>query len=263
MDVHGRRVLITGASRGIGEAMARAFAAAGARVALVARTERAIKELAHDLDGEAFPADLTDSDQVGRLIERVESEAGPVDVLVNNAGNENVGYFPAQSPAEIDATYRLNLLAPVHLCRQVVPRMIERGGGHIVNISSSADMITGPGLVTYASTKAGLTQFTAGLRMELKGLPVKLTRVQVGTVPTDMLDRLFTYAPMDRALRRLYRLQIVADVRKETLAAAVLGAVARERRHVRLPKRNVPLSLMTEAPRRVIELALTGVKARD
>ena len=263
MRVSGRRVLITGASRGIGAELARAFAAAGARVALVARSEGPLKELAGELDGEAFPADLLDAEQVVGLIGRVEAEAGPVDVLVNNAGLENVGYFPAQSPADIDAIYRVNLLAPVQLCRQVVPRMIERGRGHIVNVSSSADMITGPGLVTYASTKAGLTQFSAGLRMELKGLPVKTTRVQVGTVPTDMLDRLHTYGPMDRGLRRLYRLQIVADVPTEKLAAAIVQAVERERRHVRLPARNVPMSLMTEAPRRLIELALIGVRARD
>jgi short-subunit dehydrogenase len=263
MRVSGRRVLVTGASRGIGAEVARAFAAAGAKVALVARSEGALKELAGELDGEAFPTDLADSEQVVGLIDRVEAEAGPVDVLVNNAGLENVGYFPDQSPAEIDAIYRLNLLAPVQLCRQIVPRMIERGRGHIVNVSSSADMITGPGIVTYASTKAGLTQFTAGLRMELKGLPVKTTRVQVGTVPTDMLERLHTYAPMDRGLRRLYRLQIVADVSKEKLAEAIVHAVERERRHVRMPARNVPMSLMTEAPRRLIELALIGVKARD
>ena len=75
--------------------MARAFAAAGAKVALVARSEGPLKELAGELDGEAFPADLTDAEQVAGLIERVEAEAGPVDVLVNNAGSEAVGWFPA------------------------------------------------------------------------------------------------------------------------------------------------------------------------
>jgi uncharacterized protein len=262
MDVQGRRVLVTGASRGIGEAIARTFAAAGARVALVARTERTIKELADELDGEAFPADLTDPEQVGRLIERVEGEAGPVDVLINNAGNELVGYFPSQSPAEIEATVRLNLMTPVQLCRQVVPRMIERGSGHIVQLSSVADMVTGSGLTVYGATKAGLTHFTNGLRHELKGLNVRTTVVEVGTVPGEMVDRLHEYPPMRRIIRRLNLLQLVVDVPVEKLSAAVLDGVQRDRRSVQLPKRNVPLHMLAQAPQRIYERALTGVKTR-
>ena len=263
MDVQGRRVLVTGASRGIGESLARAFAGAGARVALVARSERAIKELADEIDGEAFPADLTDQDQLGRLIERVEGEAGPVDVLINNAGNELCGYFPSQSPTEIDAAVRLNLLAPIQLTRQVVPRMIERGSGHIVQISSVADMVTGSGLTVYGATKAGLTHFTNGLRHELKGLNVRTTVIEVGTVPGEMVDRLYEYAPMKRIVRRLNRLQLVVDVPVEKLAPAVLDGVRRDRRFVQLPKRNVPLHLLAHAPQFIYERALMGVRTRD
>src|SRR4051794_41330622 len=92
MDVHGKRVLITGASRGIGEAMAERFAAAGATVALVARSADAIEKLAERLGGTAHPCDLTDTDAVVGLIDRVEQEAGPVDVLVNNAGIDAGGW---------------------------------------------------------------------------------------------------------------------------------------------------------------------------
>ena len=263
MRVGGRRVLITGASRGIGEALARAFAGAGAKVALVARSESALKELAEELDGEAFPADLTDSEQVGRLLERVETEAGPVDVLVNNAGLEAVGWFPALDPATIDATYKLNLLAPAQLCRQAIPRMLERGGGHIVNVSSMADIVAGPGLATYSSTKAGLTHLTAGLRADLRGLPVKTTVVEVGTVPTDMVDRLYTYGPTARGLRRLYRMRLLVEVAKDRLAEATVAAVEHDRRFVRLPWRNVPLHMLAEAPRRTLELSLTGLRHQD
>ena len=263
MRVSGCRVLITGASRGIGAELARAFAGAGARVALVARSEGALKELAGDLDGEAFPADLTDAEQVAGLIERVEAEAGPVDVLVNNAGSEAVGWFPALDPATIDATYKLNLLAPAQLCRQAIPRMLERGGGHIVNVSSMADVVAGPGLATYSSTKAGLTHLTAGLRADLRGLPVKTTVVEVGMVPTDMADRLYTYEPTGKGLRRLYRMRLLIDVAKELVAEATVDAVERERRFVRLPRRNVPLHVLAEAPRRVLELSLTGLRHQD
>ncbi len=263
MDVRGRRVLVTGASRGIGQALARTFAGAGAKVALVARSDRAIKELADELDGEAFPADLCDPDQLGRLIERVEAEAGPVDILINNAGSEFCGYFPEQSPTEIDATVRLNLLAPIQLSRQVVPRMIERGRGHIVQISSVADMVTGSGLTVYGATKAGLTHFTDGLRHELKGLNVQTTVVEVGTVPGEMVDRLYEYEPMRRIVRRLNKLQLVVDVPVEKLAPAVLDGVQRDRRYVQLPKRNVPLHLLAHAPQLIYERALTGVRVRD
>jgi len=263
MDVRGRRVLITGASRGIGEALARTFAGAGATVALAARSERAIKELADDLGGEAFPVDLCDAEQTLGLIDRVENEAGPVDALINNAGFEMCSAFTAQTPAEIDATYRLNLVAPVQLCRQVVPRMIERGRGHIVQMSSVADMVVGSGLSVYGSTKAGLMHFTDGLRHELKGLNIGTTVVEVGTVPGEMMDRVHAYPPMDRLIRRLSRLQLVVDVPMEKLVAAILEAVERDRRFVQLPKRNIPLHALNHAPQLIYELALTGVRTRD
>src|SRR4051812_17274202 len=93
MDLAGKRVLITGASRGIGEAMAIAFAGAGARVALVARSEGPLKELASRLGGTAYPADLCDPDTVDGLVDRVEADGGPIDVLVNNAGVDVAGDF--------------------------------------------------------------------------------------------------------------------------------------------------------------------------
>jgi len=263
MEVRGRRVLVTGASRGIGEALARTFAGAGAKVALVARSEQAIKELADELNGDAFPADLCDADQLGRLVDRVESEVGPIDILINNAGVETCGYFPGQSPAEIDATVRLNLLAPMQLTRQVLPRMIERGRGHVVVTSSVADMVSGSGLSVYGATKAGLTHFMDGLRHELKGLNIGTTVVEVGTVPGEMVDRLYEYAPMKRIVRRLNVLQLVVDVPVEKLAPAVLHGVQKDKRFVQLPKRNVPLHALAHAPQRIYELALTGVKTRD
>src|SRR5437660_1369684 len=132
MELAGRRVLITGASRGIGQALAERFAAAGARVALVARSEGPLKELADRLGGTAHPADLSDPEQLTSLVERVEGDGGPIDVLVNNAGVDNVGFFTHVSSDDVEGLYRLNVIAPVELCRQVVPRMLDRGRGHVV-----------------------------------------------------------------------------------------------------------------------------------
>src|SRR5690349_18104593 len=139
MELRGKRVLITGASRGIGEALARRFVTEGATVALVARSADAIEKLAADLGGTAHPADLADAAQVATLINRVEDEAGPVDVLVNNAGlAPTIGAIQSWDRDELEEIYRVNLLAPAELCRQVIPRMLHRGGGHIVNVSSLA-----------------------------------------------------------------------------------------------------------------------------
>src|SRR3954468_10071175 len=146
MDVHGKRVLITGASRGIGESLAHKFAAAGATVALVARSADAIEKLAADLGGTAHPADLADREQVVRLVHRVEDEAGPVDVLVNNAGIDITKSFADYTEDDVAQIVQVNLTTPMDLSRQAIPRMLHRGRGHIVNISSLAACGVYPGL---------------------------------------------------------------------------------------------------------------------
>jgi len=121
MDLRGKRVLITGASRGIGESLAHAFAGAGAVVALVARSEEAIQTLAAELGGAAHPADLSNPTQVATLIQRVEDEAGPIDVLVNNAALGTPGGFADASGDELRQVTEVNYLAPAELCRQAIP----------------------------------------------------------------------------------------------------------------------------------------------
>src|SRR6476620_1406226 len=118
MELRGKRVLITGASRGIGDALARRFAAVGAHVALVARSADAIEKLAADLGGTAHPADLADTAQVATLINRVEDEAGPIDVLVNNAGIDRADAFWEHSHDDVSRIVQINLTAPMELCRQ-------------------------------------------------------------------------------------------------------------------------------------------------
>src|SRR4051794_18276194 len=258
MELRGKRVLITGASRGIGDALARRFAEAGAQVALVARSADAIAKLAADLGGTAHPADLADPAQVATLINHVEDEAGPVDVLVNNAGlAPTSGAIQDWTREELEQIYRVNLLAPAELCRQVIPRMLRRGQGHIVNISSLAGVAVFPGLAAYSSTKAGLTQFTPGLRADLKKLPIGTTVVELGPIPTEMLDQVDDYKPTADSFRRFYRLQLLTDVTKEVVADDVVTAVEKGKRHVRHPKRALLFPLLTEAPRRIAELLLT------
>ena len=256
-------MLITGASRGIGEAIAERAAAAGATVALVARSGDAIAALADRLGGTAHPADLTDRATVADLVARVEREAGPVDVLVNNAGVDLAGDALAADHDDMAAMYQLNLLTPVRLCRDVLPRMVERGGGHVVNVSSMASVVTLPGLVDYATTKAGLSRFTAGLELELRGLPVGLTAVELGPVPTEMLDHVTGHPPTGRSFRRFGRLQLLTDVDRHDVADAVVDAVERDRRRVRLPRRAAPFAVLAETPQRVANVLLRGIAPRS
>ncbi len=259
MDLTGARVVVTGGSRGIGAALAAQFAAVGARPVVVARDARTLDEVAQRVGGVAWPADLTDRQQVSGLIGRIEAEHGPVDVLVNNAGVENVGALLEHQDAQIEALYRLNLVAPVQLCRQVLPGMLERRTGHIVNVSSLAAYSAFPGMAIYGSSKAGLTQFTAGLAADLRGRPVGTTVVELGPTSTAMLDRVLAYAPTADSFARFYQLRLLADLSAEAVARATVYAVRTGRRHVRLPRRAAVAAQLAAAPRRTTEWLLTGV----
>ncbi len=262
MQLAGRRVLITGASRGIGRALAAAFASAGATVALVARDGAALDALAAELGGTAHPADLLDPEQRNRLVHRVEDEAGPIDVLVNNAGLAHEGPLWESTADELERQVQLNLTVPLELCRQAVPRMLRRGSGHLVNVASMAALASVPGMTTYAATKAGLAHGTAALRDELKGLPVAVTTVMVGGVPTDMLATGESYEPFHKAFERLRRIQLVPDTTADALAGAVVKGVERGTRTVYLPRRAAPLVALVEAPRKMVNVALAGLKRR-
>ena len=262
MDLNGKRVLVTGASRGIGRSIATAMARAGATVALVARDREALEKLAGDLGGTAHPCDLLDRDERGTLIERVEDGAGPVDVVVNNAGLHHGATLWDTPRDKVAAQIELNLAAPLDLCGQAIPRMLERGSGHLVNVASLAAVASTPGMTAYAATKAGLSHGTSALRDELKGLPIGVTTVMVGGVPTDMLEQGEDYAPFHLAFQRLRRIQLSPDTPADKLAAAVVSGVRRGKHTVYLPRRAAPFVGLVEAPRKVVRAALAGVPRR-
>jgi short-subunit dehydrogenase len=264
MQARGKRVLITGASRGIGLALAEAFAGAGAQVALVARSVEPLQKAAAELGGTSHPADLLDPGQVSTLLQRVEDEAGPVDVLVNNAGIAEAGALWELPAGEIERTVRLNLTVPLELCQQAIPRMLRRGGGQLVNVSSLASVGWVPGLSHYSATKAGLAHGAAALRDDLRRLPIGVTTVLVGPVPTDMVFAgEAAYAPTKAGFDRFRRSRLVPDTQAADLAAAVVRGVERDKRVVWLPKRAALFVGLGEAPRRIVELVLTGVPRRQ
>ena len=121
--------------------------------------------------------------------------------------------------------------------------------------------LSGPDRVL-ARRRPALTHFTAGLRADLKKLPIKTTVVEMAGVPTDMLEHVDNYKPTEDSFKRGYRLHLVTDTPVDVIAEATVEAVEKEHRHVRYPKRAVLFPILSEAPRRMIELMLTGVKPR-
>ena len=264
MQLSGAHVLVTGASRGIGSLIAERAADRGATVSVVARSEEPLRELATRIGGYAVPVDLSDPAARRGLVQRVESGGAgrPVDVLVNAAGVDAVGSLLATSEQAMAGLFQVNLLAPTELCRQVVPGMVARDRGHVVNVSSGFSTVVAAGMASYCSSKAGLSQFTGALRQELTGTGIGTTLVELGPVRTVMMGDLLEDRLTGPALRRLLRLHIATMVEPQDVAQQVCDAVERGRRHVVLPKRMTPVVGLTWLPRRAADLLLIGLPKR-
>src|SRR5580693_6117809 len=178
-------VLVTGASSGFGEAITRSFAAAGARVVATARRSDRLKDLAADLGPRVLPVtlDVRDRAAVAEVIDGLPGEFAEVDVLVNNAGAA-LGLNPAQD-ADLDDWEQMidtNCKGLAYCTRMVLPGMVSRRRGHIVNLGSIAGTYPYPGGNVYGATKAFVHQFSLGLRADLLGTPVRVTSVEPGLV---------------------------------------------------------------------------------
>jgi len=171
-------VLLTGATGGIGEAIARALAARGASLVLTGRRTDVLESLARELAARTIVADLADRDAPAALA----AEAGPIDILVANAALPASGRFLAFSPGEIDRALDVNLRAPLQLARALAPGMVERHHGHLVLISSLSGKVAAGGSSLYSATKFGLRGFSLGLREDLRGAGVGVSTVFPGFV---------------------------------------------------------------------------------
>ena len=261
VELDGARVLVTGGSGGIGSALARAYAAAGAKVVVSARSGGKLADLADEIGGAFHVADLADTAVVEYLVEEVEAAHGPVDVLASNAGIETVDPVATIDPETVRTAARINLEAPMVLTRKVLPGMLERGRGHLVFTSSLAGTAGFPGMGPYCATKAGLNNFVSVLRIELKDTPIRTTLVAPGPVDTRMWDAVVEASPsVQRTVRRLGLLRLLPVLSPERLAARVVAATRVGRRHVRHPRRLALNFLLGEAPRRITEATLAGVR---
>ena len=226
LRIEGRRALVTGASGGIGSAIARALAERGARLVLSGRRADALEELAAELGGaETVAIDLERPEAPAELARR----AGAVDVLVANAGVPASGAVTSFTPEQIDRAVDVNLRAPIQLAHALVPGMVDRGAGHLVFISSISGKAASPGTGIYSATKYGLRGFALGLRADLHGTGVGASAVFPGFISDAGL-----FADSGVSLPRG-----VGTRRPDQVAAAVVRAVERDRAEIDV----APLSL--------------------
>jgi len=221
MPLAGRSALITGASRGIGAAVARQLAGAGARLALVARPADALHALAQELGAGhlAVAADCTRAADVARVAEAVTTWAGGApDILVNNAGVYPRAKLHEQDPEEFAATLELNLAAPFRVLRAFLSAMRERGSGHIVTIGTVADRNIWPMNGAYSASKYGLRALHEVLYAEARGSGVQATLIAPGAVDTDIWQS--HEAELGKTLSPRHRM-----LRPDDVARAVLYAV--------------------------------------
>jgi uncharacterized protein len=180
VELIGKTALVTGASGGLGEAIARALHGRGATVKITARRAEVLERLASDLGdrAEVLPADLSDADDVRRLAD----QAGQVDVLVANAGVPGTGELTEYTPEQIDRVLDVNLGSAIHLTRALLPGMRERDSGHLIYISSISGKVVSPRASLYNATKFGLRGFSLSMHDELRETGVGVTTIFPGFI---------------------------------------------------------------------------------
>lgn len=191
-ELNGRKALITGATGGIGEAIARALHAQGAIVGLHGTRKEKLDALAGELGERVFvlPADLSDRSQAKLLGEQAEKALDGVDILVNNAGITRDGLFVRMSDEDWDAVLAVNLTAVFALTRELAHPMMRRRFGRIINISSVVGVTGNPGQANYCATKAGLIGFSKSLAQEIASRNVTVNCIAPGFIESAMTDKL-------------------------------------------------------------------------
>src|SRR5437867_3148838 len=192
MKIEGCSALITGASAGIGREFARQLATRARTLVLVARREQRLNQLRDELRNRnahlsvhARVVDLCDKGQIDELVRWLERDKINIDFLINNAGLGDYGSFATSDPQRDDRILEVNIVAPTLLTRRLLPQMIARKRGAILNVSSSAGFLPIPGMAVYAASKAYVNSFSEGLRAELRGTGLSVIALCPGPVHTE------------------------------------------------------------------------------
>jgi uncharacterized protein len=190
MNPKGKTALITGASSGVGAATAQELARAGARVILVARREDQLRKVAASIGDAAsvYPTDLSDAAAVDRLAERVTSDLGTPDIIVNNAGAGQWKFVDETTPAEAVQMMTLPYFATFYVTHAFLPGMLRRNTGHILNVSSVGSRFVWPGATAYIAARWAVRGFTQALRADLANTGIGVTLYESGVVKSDYWD---------------------------------------------------------------------------
>ena len=232
-DLDGRIAVVTGASSGLGAAVARTLASAGARVALVARRRDRLDALADEIGGAAFACDLLDLDQVDGVVPAVVEALGPPTILVNSAGAiAEVQPAEDESVDAINRTLGLNLVAPLRLSQAVHPHLRDAGGGSIVFVSSISGQVGIPGIpqASYAASKAGLSGLTTELAVQWARHSIRVNTLAPGFFRSEITGSLYDEERGADWLRR--NTPLPRDGEVDDFVGAVLWLVSDAGRYV-------------------------------
>lgn len=235
------RVIVSGATRGIGRATARSLAGRGAKVGLVARDEAELAELAAELPGAvSMAADVSDAGALDATVKDFAAEAGGLDVVIANAGIARTAPFIDLDPAEAVRMTEVNFIGTMNLVRSGLSLMLDRGRGHVVIVSSGAAFRAFPWAAVYGATKAAQRAFAEALRHELSGSGVSVTTVYPGEVKTKL------HAHERERMPDWWR---PGDaIRPEAVAEAIVAGVEQDRRELHVPGQVRLLGLNSLAP---------------
>lgn len=190
-NIAGKNAIITGAGRGIGRATAIAFAKEGIHVGLIGKTTSNLEAVAaelreYDVNVSIATADVADNESVTAAVEQIKSELGPIDILINNAGIGKFGKFLELTPEEFKQIIDVNLMGIYYVTRAVLPEMIERQTGEIINISSTAGQKGAPVTSAYSASKFGVLGLTESLMLEVRKHNIRVSALTPSTVATDL-----------------------------------------------------------------------------
>lgn len=224
-ELEGQVALVTGGGRGIGRLIARELSDAGMRVAVAARSAGQVEETAREIDGLAVTADVSKQKDVEAMTATVERELGPIDLLVNNAGVGLAGSLPwEQDPADWWRVFEINVLGAYLCSRAVLPGMIERGRGRIVNTGSGASYLPMGGATAYGASKAALGRFGELLAGQVAEFGIAVFTISPGLVRTEMTEPFGDNAPWTPPELAPRLVRVLASGRADRLAGRYIHA---------------------------------------
>jgi 3-oxoacyl-[acyl-carrier protein] reductase len=227
----GKKAIVTGGSRGLGKAVALALAAEGVDVAITGRDEKTVKETVKELEGKGIRAaysvfDVSNQKEVESEMEKLQSSFGSFDILINNAGISAFQGFLEMPVDEWKSIVQTNLFGPYFMSRAVLPAMIEKRGGDIINVSSTAGLKGGANTSAYSVSKAGLISLSESLMYEMRKYNIRVTTLTPSTIASDMSVKLLkiTDGNPEKVLQPEDFAELVMDILKLNKRALLANA---------------------------------------